>query len=176
MKPAAPRSAARPRIVAIAALVVLGFVLGAIAGGQIGPIRDAVDDVFGAKGQDATSEAIGVIQDDYFHTVDTKDLENASIGSIVDHLKRRYHDRFSHYFTQAEYDRFKQGARFSGVGLGVNEVRRGLRVADGLQAHAGQGGRDPAGRRDHGGERRSDRRRGRRRSSQRGFEVPPGRR
>src|SRR5262249_5124709 len=85
--------------------------------------------VFGNSSQDATSQAIGVIHDDYFHTVDSNDLENASIGSIIDHIKKRYHDRFSHYFTRSEYDSFKQGSRLSGVGIAVNEVPQGLRVA-----------------------------------------------
>jgi carboxyl-terminal processing protease len=113
----------------IAALVAVALVVGIIVGGQVGAVRDAVDDVFGASGQDATSQAIEVIQDDYFHTVDQADLENASVGSIVDHIKRRYNDRFSNYFTPAEYDRFKQGARLSGVGIAVTEVPQGLRVA-----------------------------------------------
>jgi carboxyl-terminal processing protease len=113
----------------VAALIAIAFVVGIVAGGQVNAIRDAVNDVFGAKGQDATSQAIDVIHDDYFHTVDSNDLENASIASIIDHIKERYHDRFSHYFTKSEYDRFQQGSSLSGVGIAVNEVPRGLRVA-----------------------------------------------
>jgi carboxyl-terminal processing protease len=130
MKRDGPRSAAaRPRTFAIAVLIAIAFVIGIVAGGQVDAIRDRVDDVFGSKSQDATAQAIDVIHDDYFHTVDDKDLENASIASIIDHIKQRYHDRFSHYFTRDEYDRFKQGSSLSGVGIAVNEVPRGLRVA-----------------------------------------------
>jgi carboxyl-terminal processing protease len=117
------------RTLAIAAALAIVFVVGIVAGGQVGAIRDVVDDVFGNQSQDATSQAIDVIHDDYFHTVDNKDLENASIGSIIDHIKKRYGDRFSHYFTPTEYDRFRQGSSLSGVGIAVNEVPRGLRVA-----------------------------------------------
>ncbi len=117
------------RTLAIAALVAIAFVIGIVAGGQVDAIRDRVNDVFGDKSQDATSQAIDVIHDDYFHTVDDKDLENASIASIIDHIKHRYHDRFSHYFTPTEYDRFKQGSSLSGVGIAVTQVERGLRVA-----------------------------------------------
>ena len=117
------------RTLAIAALVAVAFVIGIVAGGQVNAIRDAVDDVIGVKGQDATSQTIDVIHDDYFHTVDNQDLENSSIASIIDHIKERYHDRFSHYFTKSEYDRFQQGSSLSGVGIAVNEVPRGLRVA-----------------------------------------------
>ena len=70
-----------------------------------------------------------MIHDDYFHTVDDADLENASIASIIDHIKKRYHDRFSHYFTPSEYNQFKQGSKLSGVGIAVTEVQQGLRVA-----------------------------------------------
>jgi carboxyl-terminal processing protease len=113
----------------IAASVVVALLVGIVVGGQVGAVRDAVDDVFGNSSQDATAQAIDVIHDDYFHTVDDADLENASVGSIIDHIKRRYHDRFSHYFTPTEYDDFKQGAHLSGIGIAVTEVDRGLRVA-----------------------------------------------
>jgi carboxyl-terminal processing protease len=113
----------------VAALVVAALLVGTVVGGQVGPIRDAVDDVLGTKGQDATSEAVSVIKDDYFHTVEAGDLENASISAIVAHIKHRYHDRFSHYLDPSEYGRFKQGSRLSGVGIAVTEVPRGLRVA-----------------------------------------------
>ena len=117
------------RTLAITAALAIAFVVGIVAGGQVDAIRDSVDDVFGNQSQDATSQAIDVIHDDYFHTVDNNDLENASIASIIAHIKQRYHDRFSHYFTPSEYDRFKQGSSLSGVGIAVNQVPQGLRVA-----------------------------------------------
>jgi C-terminal processing protease CtpA/Prc len=117
------------RILAAVAAVAVALVVGIVVGGQVNFVRDAVDDVFGNPAENATGQAIDVIHDDYFHTVDEADLENASIGSIIDHIKKRYHDRFSHYFTPSEYDQFKQGARLSGVGIAVTEVSRGLRVA-----------------------------------------------
>jgi carboxyl-terminal processing protease len=114
----------------ITGLIAIAVLVGVVVGGQVGAVRDAVDDVFNNNpGQNATGQAIDVINDDYFHTVDQADLENATIGSIISHLKQRYDDRFSHYFTPTEYDRFKQGSRLSGVGIAVTEVDRGLRVA-----------------------------------------------
>ena len=91
-------------------------------------MNDAVVDVIGDGDQDPTAEAIDVIEADYFHPVNPDELETSSIRGLVQELKKRYDDRFSHYFTPEEYDRFKQGASFSGVGMGVNEVKRGLRV------------------------------------------------
>jgi carboxyl-terminal processing protease len=117
------------RIGAVIAAFAVALVVGIVVGGQVDPIRDAVDDIFGNPSQDATSQAINVINDDYFHTVDKADLENASIASMIDHIKKRYHDRFSHYFSPTEYDRFQQGSHLSGVGIAVNEVADGLRVA-----------------------------------------------
>jgi carboxyl-terminal processing protease len=127
VKRVAPK--AHPRTFAVIAAVAVALVVGIVVGGQVGVIRDAVDDVLGNASEDATAQAIDVIHDDYFHTVDEADLENASIASIIDHIKRRYEDRFSHYFTPSEYDRFKQGSRLSGIGIAVTEVSRGLRVA-----------------------------------------------
>jgi carboxyl-terminal processing protease len=113
----------------IGGLVLVALLIGVVVGGQVSGVRDAVDDVFGNSGEDATAQAIDVIHDDYFHTTDNADLENASVAAIIDHIKRRYHDRFSHYFTPTEYDSFQQGAHLSGVGIAVTEVKQGLRVA-----------------------------------------------
>ncbi len=113
----------------VAALVAVAFAVGVVAGGQVDPIRDRVDDLLGASDRDATSQAIELIEEDYFHEVDPEVLESESVRSLVEDLKKRYKDRFSHYFSPEEYDRFKEGGRFSGVGLAVNEVDRGLRVA-----------------------------------------------
>ena len=47
-------------------------------------------------------------------------------------------DRFSHYFTAEQLEHFEAATsgRFSGVGLNVSEVQRGLRVATGVRGHA----------------------------------------
>ena len=113
----------------VAGIAAFALLAGIAAGSQIDPIRDAADDVFGGGAQNATAQAIDAIHDDYFHTTDDADLENASIGSVIDHIKQRYHDRFSHYFTPSEYAAFNRGSRLSGIGVAVSEVPQGLRVA-----------------------------------------------
>jgi len=113
----------------IAAFVAIAFIIGLAIGGRVEPVNDAVIDVLGGDERDATSQAIDVIEEDYFHEVDADQLESDSVRSLVDQLKKRYKDRFSHYFSPDEYERFRAGGRFSGVGLAVNEVDRGLRVA-----------------------------------------------
>ena len=130
MKRVAPRSAAaRPRIYGLAAIAAIALIVGIVAGAQVSPIRDAVDDLFNNEPQNATGQAIDVINDDYFHTVDQGDLENTSIGAIIDHIKKRYGDRFSHYLNPTEYAQFQKGSSLSGIGVAVSEVPRGLRIA-----------------------------------------------
>jgi carboxyl-terminal processing protease len=109
--------------------VAVVFVAGAIVGGRVEAVRDRVDDVFGGGQEDVTSQAIDVIDDNYFHEIDRDQLESSSVRAIVDQLKRTYKDRFTHYFGPDEYKRFNEMGDFSGVGMAVTEVPRGLRVA-----------------------------------------------
>jgi carboxyl-terminal processing protease len=114
------------RVVALAAVF---FLAGAIVGGRVEGVRDRVDDVFGDE--DVTSQALEVIEENYFHEVDAEELERSSVRAILNQLKRRYKDRFSHYFDPDAFHRFEavtEGS-FSGVGMSVTEVPRGLRVA-----------------------------------------------
>ena len=80
---------------------------------------------------DPTSEARDVIQDNYFKAVDDKKLDEAGIAGMVQALRKRYDDRFSHYFPPSQVDEFDAATsgQFSGVGLTVTEVKEGLRVA-----------------------------------------------
>jgi len=73
-----------------------------------------------------------VIEENYFEPPDAERLDQASIRGMVDELRKRYDDRFSHYFSPKQLEVFEQSSsgRFSGVGLTVNEVAKGLRVAD----------------------------------------------
>jgi carboxyl-terminal processing protease len=115
----------------IAAVVAIAFVVGAVAGARWDPVRTAVDNVFGGGNETASSEALDVIDQDYFHEVDNGKLEDSSVRAMVNELKKRYHDRFSHYFSPNEYRRFNQVTHgsFYGVGMAVTQVDRGLRVA-----------------------------------------------
>jgi carboxyl-terminal processing protease len=51
---------------------------------------------------------------------------------MVDELRRRYDDRFSHYFDPEQFEEFNAttSGEFEGVGLTVNEIPRGLRIAE----------------------------------------------
>jgi carboxyl-terminal processing protease len=103
-----------------------GIVLGVLVAAVLGLTGDLLD------GDDSpAAEAREVIEDNYFQAVDTDQLEGASIRGMVEELRRRHDDRFSHYFNPDQFVQFEQSTsgRFEGVGLTVNEVPRGLRVA-----------------------------------------------
>jgi carboxyl-terminal processing protease len=51
---------------------------------------------------------------------------------MVDALRRLHNDRFSHYFDPEQFEEFNAttSGQFEGVGLTVNEVKQGLRIAE----------------------------------------------
>ena len=91
-----------------------------------GPLRDAFVEDSTALNAEATS----VIEDNYFRRVGSEELGNASVDGMVRSIRRHFKDRFSHYFSPENLARFNESisGRFSGVGLSVSEVKRGLRV------------------------------------------------
>lgn len=111
--------------------MAIAFVAGAILAARVDGVRDAVDDVFGGPSGDASEQALEVIEDNYFEEVDPAELESDSVRAIVNELRKKYKDRFSHYFGPSAFDRFEEVTEgsFSGVGMSVTEVKRGLRVA-----------------------------------------------
>ena len=113
----------------VPALVAVALLVGVIVGAQVESVREAVDEALG--GQDTSTEAIEVIEDNYFEEVDPAELESMSVRGLVNELKRRYKDRFTHYFSPDAFARFKEvtEGQFSGVGMSVTGVKRGLRVA-----------------------------------------------
>ena len=109
--------------------LITGFVAGAAVALAIAAGTVAIEGGF--EGSDTTSQATDVIQKDYFKPVNGSLLDNASVDGMVRALRERFDDRFSHYFDPREFQQFEQASsgRFSGVGLTVTEVKRGLRVA-----------------------------------------------
>jgi carboxyl-terminal processing protease len=111
---------------------VRGLLVGVVAAvlllALVTPLREAV---LPDSDGDRVTEALEVIDRDYFREADLAALEDASIDGIVRRLRRENDDRFSHYFDPETYDRFQASTsgEFSGVGMTVSEVKRGLRVA-----------------------------------------------
>jgi carboxyl-terminal processing protease len=107
--------------------LVTGLVIGLIVAALIGVLTGFLTD----DDEDAVVHARDVLQDNYFHEPDPAKLDEAAIEGMVESLKKRYGDKFSHYFTEDQLEAFNAATsgRFSGVGLTVTEVPRGLRVA-----------------------------------------------
>jgi len=117
---------------ALRALAV-GLIVGLAVGLYVGSRADDVEPLDGLLGDDQTlsEEALDVIEQNYFEDVELRPLEDASIEAMVTQLRRRYEDRFSHYFNVRQLKRFNEATsgRFTGIGLSVLEVKKGLRVA-----------------------------------------------
>jgi carboxyl-terminal processing protease len=82
-------------------------------------------------GSGAPTDARNVIEQNYFRSVKGSVLDNASVNGMINEVKKRYHDRFSHYFNPHQLRQFDSSTsgHFSGVGLTVTAVKRGLGVA-----------------------------------------------
>jgi carboxyl-terminal processing protease len=111
-----------------------GFGSGVLAGFALGlATAAAVVLVAGLLSDDAdpVAEARSVIEANYFKATDSGQLDEDSINGMVSAIKKRYDDKFSHYFTPDQLQAFEASTsgRFSGVGLTVTEVHRGLRIA-----------------------------------------------
>jgi len=105
-------------------LLVFGIWVGGRHPGWLpGPVRGAlVGDTHSA----VVKEAIKDVHDNYYRKIPEDKLADDAIEGVVQRLE----DRFSNYFSAAEYKRFKdsQHSEFSGIGLAVSQDRRGLRV------------------------------------------------
>jgi carboxyl-terminal processing protease len=105
-------------------LLVLGIWVGGRHPGWLpGPVRGAlVGDTHSA----VVKEAIDDVHDNYYRKIPEDQLADDAIEGVV----RRLDDRFSHYFSPAEYKQFKdsQHSEFSGIGLAVSQHPHGLRV------------------------------------------------
>jgi carboxyl-terminal processing protease len=87
-----------------------------------GPIQDALVE----EDQALRAEVIDSIQQNFYKPVDKSTLDDASLKGIVEALD----DPFSHYLTPKEADRFDESVsgEFEGVGMNVEQDRRGLKV------------------------------------------------
>jgi carboxyl-terminal processing protease len=109
--------------------LIIGFAAGATVALAVAVAVIAIKGGFGTS--NAASQASDVIQREYFKAVKGRVLDNASVDGMVRAIKHRYDDHFSHYFNPQQLRQFEEAnsGRFSGVGLTVTEVKRGLRVA-----------------------------------------------
>ena len=115
-----------PRVLLIAAALIAVLAAGIWLGGHPenlpGPVRDALVD----DNRALRAEVLDTIEDNFYRPVDESKLEDASLKGVVDSLN----DRFSHYLTPKEASQFQDSVKgeFEGVGMNVEEDKRGLRV------------------------------------------------
>ncbi|MEZ5123898.1 MAG: S41 family peptidase [Solirubrobacterales bacterium] len=117
-------------------LLALGIWLGGHPDRLPDPIRDAL---VGDHQAQVFDEALDDVAGKYYREVPESELTDDAIAGMVAKLK----DRYSHYFTPEDYQKYlhSSNAQFVGVGIEVTEHDRGLRVVhvyDGSPAqHAG---------------------------------------
>ncbi|WP_445151793.1 S41 family peptidase [Baekduia sp. Peel2402] len=104
-------------------LLACGIYLGAHPSGLPGFIRDPL---VGDSDTRVVGEAIDRVNDVYYREVPKSTLADQSIKGIVSSLN----DRFSNYFTPAEYKKFneQQNGEFAGIGVQVTSVKDGLHI------------------------------------------------
>lgn len=117
--------------VAFAVALVALFAAGLWLGGHPSSLPEPLRDVFVSEPAGLTAEAAEAIKDNYYRPVGETELGNASLQGMVRELRRRHGDRFSEYFSSEALTAFNEQieGRFSGIGLTVVEVKKGLRVA-----------------------------------------------
>jgi len=117
--------------VAFAVALVAMLVVGLWLGGHPRALPEPLRDVFVAEPTGLVAEAAEAIEGNYYRPVGEKELGNASLQGMVRELRKRHDDRFSEYFSPESLESFNQQieGRFSGIGLSVVEVKKGLRVA-----------------------------------------------
>jgi carboxyl-terminal processing protease len=117
--------------VAFAVALVAMLAAGLWLGGHPGVLPDPVREFFVAEPSGLVAEAAEAIEDNYYRPVGEKELGNASLQGMVRELRKRHGDRFTEYFSPESLESFNQQieGRFSGIGLSVVEVKKGLRVA-----------------------------------------------
>ena len=113
-----------------AVAIIAALCAGIWLGGHPGDLPEPLRDTFIGEDAGLTAEANDLIEDNYFRDVPDADLSQASVEGMVRKIRRQYSDRFSHYFSPADLERFKVSlsGKFTGVGLSVTEVKRGLRI------------------------------------------------
>ena len=111
------------------AAVAAGILLlcgGIWLGGHPETLPDPVRDAFVDDDRALRAEVVDSIKDSFYKPVKDSDIDQNSLKGIVQGLG----DQFSNYLTPAETKEFEASVEgeFEGVGMNVDEDRRGLRV------------------------------------------------
>lgn len=118
--------------VAFAVALVTFLAAGLYLGGHPSSLPEPLREVFVAEPGRLSTEAAEVLEDNYYQPVGGKELGNASLQGMVRELRRRNdEDHYTEYFSPEAREAFNQSieGHFSGIGLTVVPVKRGLKVA-----------------------------------------------
>lgn len=117
--------------VAFAVVLVAALAAGLWLGGHPGSLPEPLREAFVSEPAGLAAEAAEALEESYFEPVGDDELANASLQGMVRELRRRHGDRFTEYFSPEALQSFNEQieGRFSGIGLSVVGVKRGLRVA-----------------------------------------------
>ncbi len=110
-------------VIAAAAVLLVG---GIWLGGHPESLPDPLRNAFVSDDRGLRAELQDAIQDDFYKPVNDAQIEQGSLKGMVEGLD----DRFSNYLTPKETAEFQQSVegRFEGVGMNVDQDKRGLRV------------------------------------------------
>jgi carboxyl-terminal processing protease len=116
--------------VAFAAALVALLCAGLWLGGHPSVLPTFARETFVSEPGGLSAEGAEILEDNYWRKTGPIELGNASLQGMVHELRRRNHDRFTEYFSPENLESFNQQieGRFSGIGLSVSSVKRGLRV------------------------------------------------
>jgi carboxyl-terminal processing protease len=116
--------------IAFGVALIAFLVIGVYLGGHPSKLPAFARETFTEEPTSLVSEASEIIKDNYFRAVGNTELGNASLQGMVRELRKRHKDRFSDYFSPESLEGFNQQieGHFSGVGLSVIEVKKGLKV------------------------------------------------
>jgi carboxyl-terminal processing protease len=116
--------------VAYAVGLVAFLCAGLWLGGHPAKLPQFIRDPFVGSTGGLTAEASELLEDNYYRPVGAAELSNASLQGMVRELRQRHGDRFTEYFSPESRESFNQAieGRFSGVGLSVVPVKRGLQA------------------------------------------------
>jgi carboxyl-terminal processing protease len=132
--------------VAFGAALIAFLCLGLWLGGHPAKLPGFLRDTFVSSPSALSAEAAEVIEDNYWRPVGSTELGNASLQGMVRELRRHYGDRFSDYFSPEALAGFNESieGRFSGIGISVVPVKRGLEAVKVYQGSpAAQAGIEP---------------------------------
>jgi carboxyl-terminal processing protease len=118
------------RTLGLTAALLAMLAAGLWIGGHPARMPSFLRDVFVDESAGLTAEASELVEGNYYRPVQQGNLIDSSLNGMVRGLRRRYHDRFSDYFSPKLLAHFEEEieGRFSGVGLSVTEAKDGLRV------------------------------------------------